>query len=126
MSSFHGPRYRYPDLLRVVFGAILSAFLAAPEAASALVQETPAAAAQQAPEEAPKLAPDQLQSLVAPIALYPDPLLAQCLVASTYPLDIVAAQQWLDKNKDLKGEELTQAAEKQPWDPSVQSLVTMP
>src|SRR5262245_8092888 len=126
MSSFHGPRYRYPDLLRVVSGAILSALLAAPEAASALVQEAQAAPAEQAPEEAPKLSAGELQSLVAPIALFPDPLLAQMLVASTYPLDVVAAQQWLDKNKNLKGDDLTKAAEKEPWDPSIQAMVAIP
>src|SRR5438034_8552905 len=49
-------------------------------------------------EEAPKIPNDQLDSLVAPIALYPDPLLSQTLVASTYPLEIVQLQQWLEKN----------------------------
>ena len=65
-------------------------------------------------------------ALVAPIALYPDPLLAQCLVASTYPLDIVAAQQWLPKNASLKGDALVEAAQKEDWDPSVQALVSIP
>ncbi|HEV2714109.1 MAG TPA: DUF3300 domain-containing protein, partial [Terriglobales bacterium] len=50
-------------------------------------------------EEAPKLASGELDSLVAPIALYPDPLLAQTLAASTYPLEIIQLQQWMDKNK---------------------------
>ena len=53
-------------------------------------------------EEAPKIPPDQLDSLVAPIALYPDPLLAQVLAASTYPLEIVQLQQFLNKHPDLK------------------------
>ena len=79
-----------------------------------------------AQEAAPKLGSDQIDSLVAPIALYPDPLLSQTLVASTYPLEIVQAGQWLAKNKDLKGEALTAAAEKQNWDPSVQSMVEIP
>src|SRR4051794_13999262 len=52
------------------------------------------------PEEAPKLPKDQLNSLVAPIALYPDPLLAQALAASTYPLELVQLQQWLSQHKD--------------------------
>jgi hypothetical protein len=69
---------------------------------------------------------DQLESIVAPIALYPDPLLAQMLIASTYPLDVIAAQQWLDRNKSLKGVELEKAVEKQSWDPSVQGLVSIP
>ena len=59
-----------------------------------------------AEEAAPKLTNDQIDSLVAPIALYPDPLLSQALVASTYPLELIQAQQWLAKNKDLKGEGL--------------------
>lgn len=83
----------------------------------------PAAATE--PAEA-KLPPDKLDSLVAPIALYPDNLLAQALVASTYPLEIVQLQQWLVKNKDLKGSALTDAAAKQPWDPAIQSMATIP
>ena len=75
---------------------------------------------------APKLSGDQLESLVAPIALYPDTLLAQCLVASTYPIDIMEAQQWLEKNKNLKGDDLSNAAMKEDWDPSVQALVSIP
>jgi hypothetical protein len=55
---------------------------------------------------------DQLDSLVAPIALYPDPLLAQVLAASTYPLEIVQLQQWMAKNPELKGEALAAAVEK--------------
>jgi hypothetical protein len=74
----------------------------------------------------PKLTADELDSLVAPIALYPDPLIAQCLVASTYPIDIIAAQQWLAKNSSLKGEQLEKAAQQQDWDPSIQALVSLP
>ena len=70
--------------------------------------------------------PDQLDSLVAPIALYPDPLLSQTLVASTYPLEIVQLQQWLAKNKNLKDKALADAAMKQPWDPSIQAMVALP
>ena len=70
--------------------------------------------------------PDQLDSLVAPIALYPDPMLAQVLAASTYPLEIVQLQQWLEKNKSLKDKALADAVQKQPWDPSVQGLAAMP
>jgi hypothetical protein len=105
--------------------AALCALLAAPAGAAPLTQDAPAAA-QAAPPESVKLSADQLDSMVAPIALYPDPLLAQCLVASTYPIDVVAAQQWLAKNSTLKGEDLVKAAEKEPWDPSVQALVTLP
>jgi len=73
-----------------------------------------------------KFAPDQLDSLVAPIALYPDPLLAQVLAASTYPLEIVLLEQWLDKNKNLKDKELADAVAKEPWDPSIQALAALP
>jgi hypothetical protein len=86
------------------------------------------AAQQEAPpaETAPKLSGDQLEALVAPIALYPDDLLAQCLVASTYPIEVIQAQQWLDKNKNLKGDALSEAAMDQDWDPSIQALVSIP
>ena len=72
------------------------------------------------------LAPDQLDDLVAPIALYPDPLLSQILVAATYPLELVEAGQWLQKNPGLTGPALTQAAQQQNWDPSIQALVVFP
>jgi hypothetical protein len=77
----------------------------------------------QAPEPPPKLSPQELESMVAPIALYPDSLLSQVLVASTYPLEIVEAQQFLDKNPTLTGTKLVDKAKKEHWDPSVQSLV---
>ncbi len=63
---------------------------------------------------------------MAPIALYPDPLLAQVLAASTYPLEIVQLQQWMEKNKDLKDKALTDAVMKQNWDPSVQAMAVLP
>ena len=87
----------------------------------------PAATPEGAVEEtATKLPPEQLESLVAPIALYPDALLAQTLVASTYPLEIIQLQQWLTKNPNLKDEALAEAAAKQPWDPSIQSMAAVP
>lgn len=79
-----------------------------------------------APESTPLLTPDQLDNLVAPIALYPDPLLGQILAASTYPLEVVEAQQWLQQNKTLSGQDLLNAAKAQPWDPSVQALAAFP
>jgi len=75
---------------------------------------------------APLLTPQQLDNLVAPIALYPDPLLGQVLAASTYPLEVVEAQQWLQQNPNLHGDALMNAAKQQPWDPSVQALVAFP
>ena len=77
-------------------------------------------------EESPKIPTDQLDSLVAPIALYPDPLLAQTLAASTYPLEVIQLQQWMDRNKNLKDKALADAVAKQPWDPSVQALAATP
>jgi hypothetical protein len=73
-----------------------------------------------------KIPPEQLDSLVAPIALYPDPLLAQTLAASTYPLEIIQLQQWLEKNKNLKDKALADAVAKQAWDPSIQALAALP
>ncbi|HTB92286.1 MAG TPA: DUF3300 domain-containing protein [Candidatus Sulfotelmatobacter sp.] len=73
-----------------------------------------------------KIPPDQLDSLVAPIALYPDPMLAQTLAASTYPLELIQLQQWLAKNSGLKDKALVDAVQKQPWDPSVQAMAALP
>lgn len=73
-----------------------------------------------------KLNAEQLESLVAPIALYPDPVLSQTLVASTYPLEVVEAGRWLKQHSHLKGKELAAAAAKEPWDASVQALVLLP
>jgi hypothetical protein len=70
--------------------------------------------------------PDQLDSLVAPIALYPDPLLAQVLAASTYPLELMQLQQWLAKHPGLQGKALAAAVARQPWDPSVQAMAVLP
>jgi hypothetical protein len=84
------------------------------------------AAAGAAGDTAQKKTPDQLDALVAPIALYPDDLLAQCLVASTYPLEIVQLKQWLAKNPGLKDKALADSVAKQPWDPSIQSMAALP
>jgi len=80
----------------------------------------------QAPAQTPAASPDQLAALVAPIALYPDALLSQVLVASTYPLEVVEAAQWLRQNGNLQGQQLVDAARRQNWDPSVQALVVFP
>jgi hypothetical protein len=77
-------------------------------------------------DQTAKIPPDQLDSLVAPIALYPDPLLSQTLVASTYPLEIMQLQQWLTRNKGLQGQALADAVSKQPWDPSIQAMAALP
>ena len=108
--------------------AVLCTILMAPGGVSLAAQQAAAGAQQPAPAaEKPKVkSPDQLDSLVAPIALYPDPLLGQVFAASTYPLEIVQSSRWLKANPKLAGEELTKAAAKQPWDPSVQALVAFP
>jgi hypothetical protein len=101
--------------------ALICVALIAPGELRLVAQQPPAAA------EAPaKLPPEQLDSLVAPIALYPDPLLAQVLAASTYPLEIVQLQQWLPKHKDLKDQALVDAVKKESWDPSVQAMAALP
>src|SRR5262245_50336160 len=105
--------------------ALLSASLLLLGDASILAQ-SPAPSPAPAPAQPKKLPPDQLDSLVSPIALYPDPLLAQVLAASTYPLEIVQLQQWMAKNKSLKDKALVDAVAKQPWDPSIQALAAFP
>ena len=76
--------------------------------------------------EAPKISGAQLDSLVAPMALYSDELLAQTLAASTYPLEIIQLQQWMERNKNLKDKALADAVTKQPWDPSIQAMAAFP
>jgi len=73
-----------------------------------------------------KMTPEYLQELVAPIALYPDELVAQVLAASTYPTEIVEADRWLEKNSSLKGAQLAAAVDKETWDPSVKALTQFP
>ena len=105
------------------------ACLLLPGEATLLAQAPPPADANAAAapaEAAAKLPPEQLDSLVAPIALYPDPLLAQTLAASTYPLEIIQLYQWLAKNTTLKDKALADAVAKQPWDPAVQSMAAFP
>ncbi|HXJ13319.1 MAG TPA: DUF3300 domain-containing protein [Candidatus Limnocylindrales bacterium] len=77
-------------------------------------------------DQSAKIPPDQLDSLVAPIALYPDPMLAQTLAASTYPLELIQLQQWLAKHPEMKDKALADAVSKEPWDPSIQALAGLP
>jgi Protein of unknown function (DUF3300) len=77
-------------------------------------------------QTAPLLSPQQLDNLVAPVALYPDPVLSTVLAASTYPLEVVEAQQWLQQNSNLRGAPLMDAAKQQEWDASVQAVVAFP
>lgn len=80
----------------------------------------------QPPTEQALLKPEQLEALVAPIALYPDELLANVLAASTYPLEIVQADRWVKGNKNLKGDRLKAAVDRQGWDDSIKALVPTP
>jgi hypothetical protein len=104
--------FRYsPFRIPIVFLCVLS-----------LVIGVPVLSAQQ-----PELIPNEkLDALVAPIALYPDPLLAQTLAASTYPLEVIQLQQWIANNRYLKDQALADAVEMQPWDPSVQAMAAFP
>jgi hypothetical protein len=92
----------------------------------ALAQTTPTAVAQ--PAAAQPFSAEQLDALLASIALYPDELLTQVLMASTFPLEVVAASRWLEDpaHKSLSGDALAKALEAEPWDPSVKSLVPIP
>ena len=91
-----------------------------------LAQTRPTAVTQQAPAQ--PFSAEQLDALVASIALYPDDLLTQLLMASTFPLEVVAAARWVEDpaHKSLSGDALAKALEAEPWDPSVKSLVPFP
>src|SRR5882762_2203022 len=129
------PKAMKPRESRTSYRLLLSSMLAVSCSAVVLSLGQPLAIAQQAQspattapaaEEAPKISNAQLDSLVAPIALFPDQLLAQTLAASTYPLEMIQLQQWMDKNKNLKDKALSDAVAKQPWDPSVQAMAAFP
>ncbi|MGF6772816.1 hypothetical protein P3T18_005310 [Paraburkholderia sp. GAS199] len=109
-SGAHGSRVLL--LCAALAGAPLFVGLAAPGVALA---QTPA-----------KVSNQQLDSLTAPIALYPDALLAQVLMASTFPQDVESAAAWSKANSKLQGDDAVKAVASQPWDPSVQSLVAFP
>src|SRR5258705_4935662 len=118
------------DPKRCSFGKSLRALSAMVVAVAIVAGETllstPSPQPCQSSAQAPKIPPHQLDSLAAPIALYPDPLLAQTLAASTYPLELIQLQQWLLKKPGLKDQALADAVAKQPWDPSIQALAGLP
>lgn len=97
----------------------------APVAQQPAAPATPAAA-QPAPVVAPAYTAAQIDQWVAPIALYPDALLSQILMASTYPANVIQAAQWSKDNPKMEGDAAIQAVASQPWDPSVKSLVAFP
>jgi len=78
------------------------------------------------PEQADRFVKEELDQMLAPIALYPDSLIAQILMASTYPLEIVQAERWLEQNKTLTGDALNDALKEKSWDPSIKSLCHFP
>ena len=99
--------------------------LSAQEQQQGQQQPQPQQPQQQQPQQQ-ALSQEEIQQLVAPIALYPDALLAQVLTASTYPLEVAMAARWSEKNPNLKGAALEEAMQKQPWDPSVKGLTSVP
>jgi Protein of unknown function (DUF3300) len=114
-----------------VSGLIMLASMAGGCATEAAQPETqpPVQAAPQPPEVAtPVTQPsaNELDQLVAPIALYPDALVAQILAAATYPAEVVEADRWMQQHSDLKGDALAQAVDPQAWDPSVKALTQFP
>ncbi len=108
---------------RVIGSFFFAALLLSP--LSALAQ-TPTSATPAAANTAQHLSSEQLDQLAAPIALYPDPLLAEVLMASTYPVDVVHAERWLEDHKNLSADQLKSAADKEPWDQSIKALVATP
>lgn len=117
-------------MLRCGRTLIAMVLLLAPVPAAAQTADTSAASGAQAqtpgqPRAAAEmLKPEQLEALVAPIALYPDELLANVLAASTYPLEVVQADRWLKEHKTLRGDALKTEVEKQPWDDSIKALAS--
>ena len=100
---------------------LLSAWIAFGSLCAPLAAQT-----EQTPAPVVSQSPEQLQQLVAPIALYPDELVAQILAAATYPTQIVEADRWMQDHSNLKGQELAQAVDKEAWDPSVKALTQFP
>src|SRR5499427_4842520 len=101
-------------------------FLPLPAQAQNPAAQAQSPAPQASPADQQLLKPEQLDALLAPIALYPDALLAQILMASTYPLEVIEAERWVTANKNLKDDALKAAVGKQSWDDSVKSLVATP
>jgi uncharacterized membrane protein YgcG len=122
-----GPQWSQQILSSVLSMALLFATLAQSLPAYQDAQ-APAQDAQGQPQQPPhaQQTPEQLQQLVAPIALYPDSLVAQILAASTFPDQVVEANRWLQANPNLKGDDLAKAVDQQPWDPSVKALAAFP
>ena len=122
--DFSGPRLRKQILACVASLGLLFA-TSSKNLSAHQIGQAPAPPPAQAPPYAQQT-PEQLQQLVAPIALYPDSLVAQILAASTFPEQVVEAGRWVQAHPDLKGQALGQAVDQQPWDPSVKALTAFP
>ena len=108
-----------------ICGSIVAAFIAGQ--AGYAQTPAPAAAPATAPDNrTPPFKKEELEQILAPIALYPDALLAQIFMASTYPLEVVEAARWSKEHPDVKGDAVAGAVQSQTWDPSVKSLVAFP
>lgn len=105
--------------------ALMALSIALPDSVMAQAPPPPLAAPPP-PESTQTFEPGQLEAMLAPIALYPDALLSQILMASTYPLDVAEAGRWMEQNKGLKGDALQDALQSQKWDESVKSLCAFP
>jgi hypothetical protein len=113
-------------LLKRSVALLLSVSLVLATAPGGFAYQTDQSAAPPPPPEAAQQTPEQLQQLVAPIALYPDALVAQILAAATYPAEVVEADRWMQQHSDLKGKKLADEVNKQSWDPSVKALAQFP
>jgi hypothetical protein len=102
---------------------LLSGSLVLAAASAGFADQTSQPTNQSAPAKQTR---EQLQQLVAPIALYPDELVAEVLAAATYPDQVVEADRWLQQNKSLQGKQLADAVDKQPWDSSLKALAEFP
>ena len=115
----------------LISGTLLLSALQVGCASAAAQSDTPSAADALPPSSAgatpaSQLSPDELNQLVAPIALYPDPLVAQILAGASFPTEVVEAQRWMNQQSALKGAALAQAVDQQPWDSSVKALTQFP
>src|SRR6516164_3599963 len=120
----------------VTSGALV--FASFPAMAQGMAPDQPPPGAQLPPPEAqapppgaaqpagPRLGQGELEKLLAPIALYPDDLVAQILTASTYPIEVVQAERWVHSHPNVHGDALQDAMQQQPWDASVKGLTTVP
>jgi hypothetical protein len=122
-AAFSRPRLGKQILVSLLSLALL--FVTWPQNLSANQDAQAPAQPAQAPPYTQQT-PEQLQQLVAPIALYPDSLVAQILAASTFPEQVVEADRWVQAHPDLQGDALGQAVDQQPWDPSVKALTAFP